>query len=261
MLFVSALLLGAIVGSFLNVCILRLPKGESIVSPPSHCPSCQTPIAWFENIPVFSFLFLKARCRHCHEKISWQYAIIEILTAVIFLIFAKQFGLTAQGIFYLLMTLALLVVSVIDMRYQIIPDEISLPGIVVGLLASTIFPEIQMENIWFWGLLKSVIGILVGGGFLYLAGTVAEKILKKEAMGGGDVKLLAMIGAFLGLPGVLWTCFVSSVVGIVAGVYLRLKNGQERIPYGPYLAVAAVMYLFFFDKTVSWYMRFIGIKC
>ncbi len=251
---VIAIFLGAIIGSFLNVCILRLPKGESLVKPDSHCLSCQSPILWFENIPVLSFIFLKGRCRHCHEKISRQYPIIEALSAALFVIFYHTYGFTPAGVFYLMATLALLVVSLIDFRHQIIPDEISLPGIVIGLVASTVFPGIQAESSWIFGFLKSALGVVVGGGLLFLAGTIAEKILKKEAMGGGDVKLMAMVGALTGLPGVLWTVFVSSLLGSVVGVYLRMKKGQERIPFGPYLAVAAVLYFFYGSKLIHWYL-------
>lgn len=254
---VIAIFFGAIVGSFLNVCILRLPKGESLVAPDSHCLSCQRPILWFENIPVLSFLFLKGRCRHCHEKISWQYPIIEVVSAALFVIFYNAYGFTPKGVFYLAATLALLVVSLIDFRHQIIPDEISLSGIVIGLIASTVFPGIQEESSWVFGFLKSALGIVVGGGFLFLAGTIAEKILKKEAMGGGDVKLMAMIGALTGLPGVVWTVFVSSLLGSAVGVYLRMKKGEERIPFGPYLAVAAVLYFFYGHHLIASYLSVI----
>ena len=254
MFVVLAILFGAVTGSFLNVCILRLPKEESLWTPGSHCMSCHEPIRWFENIPVLSFLFLNGRCRHCHEQISWQYPIIEFLSAAIFVLYAQVFGFTPAGIFYLAATLAFLVVSLIDFRYQIIPDEISLPGIVIALLASTVFPGIQGEGVWWAGFLKSVLGILAGGGFLYVAGTIAEKIMKKEAMGGGDVKLAAMIGALTGLPGAVWTIFVASLLGSVVGLYLRLKKGEEKIPFGPYLAAACVLYFFYGQKFIVWYL-------
>lgn len=251
---VIAIVFGAVVGSFLNVCILRLPKGESLWAPGSHCVSCHEPIQWFENVPVLSFLFLNGRCRHCHEKISWQYPIIELLSVAVFVIYLNAFGFTPKGFFYLAATLAFIVVTLIDFRHQIIPDEISLPGMVIGLLASTIFPGLQAESIWWMGFLKSVLGIVVGGGFLYLTGTIAEKILKKEAMGGGDVKLAAMIGALTGFPGALWTIFVSSLLGSVVGFYLRMKKGEEKIPFGPYLAAACVLYFFYGARFIEWYL-------
>lgn len=259
MLLIAAFVFGAIVGSFLNVCILRLPKEESIVFPASHCFSCSKPIAWFDNIPLVSFFLLKGRCRHCSQKISWQYAAVEFLTACIFVLYTAYFGLTPQGIVYLILTLALVVETWIDFRHRIIPDEITLPGMALALVASAVFPGIHGESVWWAGFLKSLIGLLVGGGFLYIVGTVAERILKKEAMGGGDVKLLALIGAVIGWQGVLWTIFASSFVGAVVGLYYKWKRGEEAVPYGPFLALGAVSYLFFGQTGISWYMRLIGV--
>ena len=158
-----------------------------------------------------------------------------------------------------LVFLALLVEAFIDLRHQIIPDAITLPGIAVGLMASSLFPGLHGESVWWMGLLKSAVGILVGGGFFYVAGTLAEWILKKEALGGGDVKLLAMIGALLGWPGVVWTIFASSLIGSAVGLYLRIKNGDERIPFGPYLAAGAFFYLFFGQRIILWYVHSSGI--
>ena len=258
MMVVVGIFLGLVAGSFLNVCILRLPKKESIVLPASHCMACQVPLTWYENIPVFSFLFLKGRCRHCLEHISWQYPAVEALAAILFVIFLRTYGLTPQGVFYLLMTLALFVVAVIDARHKIIPDEISLGGLAVGILASTVFPSLQAESNFIFGLLKSLLGALVGGGVLYCAGSLVGRFLKKEAMGGGDVKLGGMIGAFLGFPGALWTVFVSSLIGSVVGFYLRSKSADEQIPYGPFLAVAAVSYLFFGQKLMMGYWSIVS---
>ena len=244
-MYLAAIVFGAMVGSFLNVCILRVPKEESIVFPASHCMKCRKVLAWFDNIPILSFLFLKGRCRQCHKKISWQYPIVEAMTALTFTGFYVYFGLTVQGAVYLVLTLALLVQSVIDFRYQIIPDGITLPGIVVGVLLSGFFPSLHGQSVWWMGLKASLIGLFLGGGFLYALGTIAEWILKKEAMGGGDVKLLAMIGSLLGWHGVLWTLFLSSLLGAVIGLYFKLKTGEEKIPFGPYIAMGAVSYLFF----------------
>ena len=250
-----AFLFGSMVGSFLNVCILRMPKDESIVFPASHCTSCSRPIAWFDNIPILSFLVLGAKCRHCRTKISWQYPIIEIATAVLFVVFYRTFGLTPKGFLYLYLSLVLLVQSVIDMRYRIIPDLLTLPAIVIGLAVSAFFPEIHGQSSHLAGFLKSLIGIFIGGGFLYAAGTIAEWVLKKEAMGGGDVKLLAAIGAVIGWRGVVWTIFVSSLVGTVGGLYLRFTKGEELIPFGPYLALAAFLYLFYGPAVMNWYFH------
>lgn len=256
----AAFVLGAMVGSFLNVCIMRLPKEESIVFPGSHCTSCGHAIAWFDNIPIASFFLLRGRCRHCASGISWQYAAVEFMTACLFVLFYGTFGLSVKGAAYLLLTLALLVQSAIDFRHKIIPDEITLPGILIGLILSAVFPALQRETVVWKGLAQSLLGVLLGGGFLYAVGALAEKLLKKEAMGGGDVKLLAMIGAFLGWKAVCWTIFVSSLGGSVVGGIQRLRGGEEQIPYGPYLGIAAFLYLFFGEPMIAWYARSLGFN-
>ncbi len=255
MLVAFVFVMGAIVGSFLNVCILRIPKEESIVRPPSHCVSCQKSIQWYDNIPIISFLFLKGRCRECQKPIAWQYIIIETATALLFLLFYLCFGFSAVGFIYLTLTLLLLVESVIDMRYQIIPDSITLPGILLGLCLSGLFPGLHGGSRFWEGFLQSLLGIVAGGGFLYLIGSLFEKILKKEAMGGGDVKLLAMIGAFLGWKGVLWTAFAASFSGAFVGLYYKFKTGEERIPFGPHLALGAFLFIFIGNQFIHWYLE------
>ena len=259
MFYILAAFFGAIVGSFINVCIFRLPKEESIVFPGSHCPSCQKPIAAWDNIPILSFFILRGRCRHCSSRISWQYPLVEFLTACFFVLFYSCFGFTVKGGLYLLLALALLTETFIDLRHQIIPDVITLPGIVIGLVASAVFPGLHGENLWWAGLLRSLIGMLIGGGFFYVMGMIAEMILKKEAIGGGDIKLLAMIGALLGWSGVVWTIFVSSLVGSAVGIYMKMKSGEERIPYGPFIALGALFYLFFGQRVILWYAHSIGV--
>lgn len=254
-----AVFLGAVVGSFLNVCIVRIPKEESIVFPGSHCQSCQKKIAPLDNIPLLSFLILKGRCRYCAAKISWQYPLVEFLSTGVFVLFYYYFGFTIKGALYLLLALALLTEAFIDLRHQIIPDVITLPGIVIGLAASAFYPGLHNQGIWWGGLLRSSIGMLVGGGFFYLIGMLAEKVLKKEAIGGGDIKLMAMIGTFLGWQGAVVTIFSSSVIGSVIGVYFRIKNGEERIPFGPFIALGAFFYLFFGHPIILWYAHSMGI--
>lgn len=257
--FIIAFAFGAIVGSFLNVCIFRLPEGQSVVFPGSRCRFCKKAIRWADNIPLVSYAVLKGRCRHCRAAISPQYFWIEFFTAALFVFFYFYFGPTPRGFITLLFSLALLVETAIDFRHQIIPDAITLPGIVLGLLASALIPGLHGQTSALWGFVWALVGMLVGGGILYLAGTLAEWILKKEAMGGGDVKLLAMIGAILGWPGVLWTIFVSSFLGSIVGLYIRFTKGQDRIPYGPYLAAAAFSYLFIGKQAIAAYLKFIGI--
>ena len=253
-----AFVFGSLVGSFLNVCILRIPAGRSIVFPGSHCPNCQRPIRWFDNIPLLSFFVLRGRCRDCTVRISPQYFVVALATALLCVFFYQRFGLNALGVIYLALTLAILVESVIDWRHQIIPDQITLPGMVLGVAVSTLYPVLHGRHSALGGLLQSLVGLFVGGGFLYAAAVAAERLLKKEAMGGGDIKLLAMIGSLLGWKAVLWTIFVSSLLGTVVGVYRRIAKGEERIPYGPFLGAAAVLYIFFGKVVIHWYSNAIG---
>lgn len=256
---ILAIFLGAVVGSFLNVCIFRIPKEESIVFPGSHCQSCQKKIAPLDNIPLLSFLILRGRCRYCAAKISWQYPLVEFLSAGLFVLFYYYFGLTVKGALYLLLALALLTETFIDLRHRIIPDVITLPGVVIGLAASVFFPGLHDQRFWWGGLSCSLIGMFAGGGFFYMTGMLAERVLKKEAIGGGDIKLMAMIGAFLGWQGAALTIFSSSVIGSVVGVYLKIKNGEERIPFGPFIALGAFFYLFYGHTIIQWYVQSMGI--
>jgi len=234
-------LLGAVIGSFLNVVILRLPKEDaSIAFPASHCPGCQTPIAWYDNIPIVSFLFLRARCRSCGMKISWQYPLVEAVMALLAVALFRQFGPTWAFGIYFLFCAALLAIFVIDLHHQIIPDVISLPGIAIGFALSFVNPLVNWQS--------AAIGILVGGGILYLIAAGYYLFAKREGMGGGDIKLLAMIGAFLGWQALPFVLFASSILGSIIGIGAMLKQkkgGKTVIPYGPFLAVAAVTYLFF----------------
>jgi len=234
-------LLGAVIGSFLNVVILRLPKTDaSIVFPASHCPGCQTPIAWYDNIPILSFLLLRARCRNCAMRISWQYPLVEATMTLLAIALFRQFGPTWAFGIYFVFCAALLAVFVIDLHHQIIPDLISLPGIGLGFAAAFVNPLVNWQS--------SAIGILVGGGSLYLIAAGYYLCTKREGMGGGDIKLLAMIGAFLGWQSLTFVVFASSILGSLVGIGAMLKQqkgGKTVIPYGPFLALAAVLYLFF----------------
>ncbi|NTV12646.1 MAG: prepilin peptidase [Desulfobulbaceae bacterium] len=234
-------LLGAAIGSFLNVVILRLPKeNASIVFPASHCPGCQTPLAWYDNIPIFSFLLLRARCRNCGMRISWQYPLVEAAMALLAVALFNQFGPTWVFGIYFLFCAALLAIFVIDLHHQIIPDVISLPGIVIGFALSFLNPLLTWQS--------AAIGILTGGGILYLIAAGYYLFTKREGMGGGDIKLLAMIGAFLGWQALPFVVFASSILGSLIGIVAMIKQkkgGKTVIPYGPFLALAAVSYLFF----------------
>jgi len=243
------IIFGALVGSFLNVCIFRLPKEESIIWPGSHCPQCNKPIKFYDNIPLISYLLLRGKCRYCKKTISFQYPLVEGITALSSLFLIMKFGPSLSYLFYFAFVAALIVITVIDLYYQIIPDVISLPGIGVGLIASLILPQIAFFN--------SLIGVLLGGGSLFIVGTLYQWIFKREGMGGGDVKLLAMIGAFLGWKAVILTILLSSLIGSITGIIIMVLKGKDfkyAIPFGPFLSLGAVMALFYGEEIIRWYL-------
>jgi len=249
---ITVLIFGMCIGSFLNVCIYRLPTSKSISNPPrSECPTCGGPIKFYDNIPVLSFLWLKGRCRHCHTPISFRYPLVETLSGLFALCVFLKFGLTLEGLVYYIFIASLLVITFIDIDHQIIPNRITLPGIPIFFLASFALPTIT--------LMDAILGILAGGGSLYLVGWVYYQMKKEEGMGGGDIKLLAMIGALLGWKGVLFTIFVGSAVGTFAGTivmaYTRLMNMKLRIPFGPFLSIGAISFIFYGSKIITWYFN------
>lgn len=249
MLTIISVIFGAIVGSFLNVCIFRLPKGESIVWPGSHCPHCKKPIKFYDNIPLLSYLLLGGKCRQCHRSISLQYPLVEGITALSSLLLIMKFGLSLTYLIYFAFVSALIVITVIDLYHQIIPDVISLPGIGAGLLASLIIPQITFFN--------SLLGVLSGGGSLFLIATVYQWLFKREGMGGGDVKLLAMVGAFLGWKAVILTILLGSFIGSITGIIVMVLKGKDfkyAIPFGPFLSLGAVAALFYGETIIQWYL-------
>jgi len=251
MWYIVSIIFGGMIGSFLNVCICRLPKEESIVWPGSHCPHCRKPIRFYDNIPLVSYFLLRGKCRYCKGPISLQYAVVEGITALSSLFLTMKFGFSVSFLFYFAFASALTVVTVIDLHHQIIPDVISLPGIGVGLLASLLIPEIT-----FW---NSLIGILLGGGSLFLVATLYQWLFKREGMGGGDVKLLAMIGAFLGWKAVILTILLSSLIGSITGILIMVlkgKNFKYAIPFGPFLSLGAVIALFYGESLIRWYLLY-----
>lgn len=248
----STFIFGLCIGSFLNVCIYRLPDSKSIMDPPrSFCPNCGSGILFYDNIPVLSYLWLKGRCRHCNARISVRYPMVELLSGVVALCILSKFGLTSQGLVYYAFGASLIVISFIDIDHKIIPDVITLPGIpVFFMMASFIIPEMTY--------IDSILGLLAGGGSLILVAWTYHLIAKKEGMGGGDIKLLAMIGALIGWQGVLFTIFAASAAGSVTGLVtmLRLhKNMKLAIPFGPFLSLGAVIYIFFGTELINWYFN------
>lgn len=246
-------LFGALVGSFLNVCIYRLPRRESIVWPGSHCPACSHPIAWYDNIPIASYLILAGRCRYCKTPISWRYPVVEVLNATGYVGLLWFFGVSWVTVAYGLLFSALLVVAGTDISHKIIPNVITFPGMVLGLLsAGTILPL---------GLVNGVIGLLVGGGILWLLAWASPYLFGKEGMGGGDIKLLAMIGAFLGWKPALMTIMVGSLLGSLVGIALigaRVIRREDYIPFGPFLVCGALVALFFGQPILAWYQGLIS---
>jgi len=253
MLNIFSIIFGAIIGSFLNVCIIRLPREESIITPGSHCPHCNNPIKFYDNIPLISYLLLRGRCRHCKKSISLQYPLIEGVTAISSLLLFLRYGPSLSYLFYFSFVAALTIMTVIDLYHQIIPDVISLPGIGVGLLGALVIPHITFFN--------SLMGILLGGGSLFVVATLYQWLFKREGMGGGDVKLLAMIGAFLGWDAVILTILFSSLIGSITGVFIMVLKGKDfkyAIPFGPFLSLGALIALFYKSEILSWYLQFRG---
>ena len=239
---------GLCVGSFLNVCIHRLPSGGSIVRPGSRCPGCGQTLAWWDNIPVLSYLALRGRCRTCGAPISVRYPIVEALTCAVFVLHWFVFGLSALLFVRLAFASALIVLFAIDLEHQILPNVITLPGIAVGFLCSLILPP---------GPLMSLAGIALGGGLLWGISELWFRLRKVEAMGFGDVKMLAMIGAFLGAKMVILTFILSSMIGGVVGVVLlatRRADMATKVPFGTMLAFAALVASLFGESLVSWYL-------
>ncbi|NQU95874.1 MAG: prepilin peptidase [Candidatus Omnitrophica bacterium] len=250
MIIVLSFIIGAISGSFMNVCIYRLPRKESVVRPRSHCPSCARAIPWYDNVPILSFLMLAGKCRFCKKRISVVYPIVEILSGLICVLLFLTFGLTVKFFILWYFLSALVVVSFIDLRIHEIPDEITLSGIALGMVAAALYPPLLGKVGHLSSLLDSFLGVIVGGGSIYLLGFIGEFIFKKEAMGGGDVKLLAMIGAFLGWKLAIFTFFLAPLSGSIVGITLKIKKGEEIIPYGPHLSLAAVIALFYGERLL-----------
>lgn len=240
--------LGALIGSFLNVCIYRLPRGESIVWPGSHCPSCGGTIAWYDNVPVLGYLRLLGRCAKCRGPISLRYPVVEAANAAGYVLILAAFGTTWTTVLYSVLFSALLVVTGTDLTHKIIPNVVTVPGIVLGLVgASTVLPA---------GPVNALLGVLVGGGILWALAWASPYLFGKEGMGGGDIKLVAMIGAFLGWKPALLTIMIGSVAGSVIGIgliALRFMKRDEYIPFGPFLVLGALVSMFFAQPLVDWY--------
>lgn len=246
-------LYGLCVGSFSNVCIYRLPLSKSLKSPPSNCPQCNSPIRFYDNIPLLSYILLKGQCRHCKEHISFRYPFIELLGGGFALLTYLKYGLTWETLIYYTFISGLIIITFIDIDHQIIPDSISIPGIPIGFIASFALPSITY--------IESLAGILIGSGSLFLVLWTYKKMTGVEGMGGGDIKLLAMIGAFIGWKGVIFTIFVSSLTGTLIGlmIMLRTKKGLKlAVPFGPFLSAGAILFVFYGTELIRWYFNFLA---
>jgi leader peptidase (prepilin peptidase)/N-methyltransferase len=241
----AAALFGAVVGSFLNVCIVRLPRDQSIVRPRSRCPRCERPIAWYDNVPVLSWLVLGGKCRHCSQSISIQYPLIEALVAALWALAAWRYGPTPNGLTAALFGTVLLGIAVTDARHYLIPDEYTLGGLVAGLGLAW-----RHGLSGFWG---ALLGAVTGFALLYAIAWAGEKAFKQEAMGGGDIKMMAMVGAFLGWKGVLLTLFGGALLGTLVFVPLTLRK-KRLVPFGVFLAAAAALVFEFGDRLMAWYL-------
>ena len=255
--------LGACIASFLNVVIWRAPRGESIVSPPSHCPKCNSPIKWYQNIPILSWLALRGKCANCRAPISPRYICVELLGGLLFLavfIHATALSLPVYVIpVYWIWVSLMIAGSFIDFDHQLLPDFTTVGGMVLGV-AVAIFEACQLRN-W-WVLAYSVGGLVFGFGLLWLVRWLGSKAFKREAMGMGDVFLMGAVGALFGPIAVLVTLILSSVVGSVVGVSLILLSktklgGFTPIPYGPYICIGCLSWMFFGPQLVDWYLRLV----
>jgi leader peptidase (prepilin peptidase)/N-methyltransferase len=261
---------GAVVGSFLNVCIHRIPADESVIRPRSRCPGCRTPIAWYDNVPIVSWLVLRARCRRCGERIAARYPLVEAAAGLLAVLALVRMGPTSHAVAAFAFTAALLLITFIDLDHLFIPDEVSLPGIVIGLAVALLPGGIPIAD--------ALGGVALGGGVLWALAWTYERLTGIEGMGFGDVKLLAMIGAFVGWQGIPIVILIASVTGTGAGLfvifsrrgrrglrraqqvlgaravlpYLRRRSRSTEIPFGPFLALGAVVVLYAPDLAGPW---------
>lgn len=246
---ITVFVFGTLLGSFANVCIYRLPQRLSVVFPGSHCPCCQEALRWWHNIPVLSYVLLGGRCATCQTPIALRYPLVELGTGLLYVWLYQHYHFSVQGAVFALFATALLIVSYIDIVHMIIPDAITLPGIVLGLGSSAWLTSV--------GLGKALGGVLLGGGLFLLMAVLSVLILHREGMGGGDIKLIAMIGAFLGWPAVLVTIFLGAALGAAVGIGLMLvqrKRRQEPLPFGPFLAIGALLAMVWGDAILAWYV-------
>jgi leader peptidase (prepilin peptidase)/N-methyltransferase len=265
-----ALLLGLVIGSFLNVCIARLPREMSVSVPRSHCPQCKKPIRWADNIPILSYLVLSGRCRHCHKKISCRYPLVEALNGIVSVLLYQKFGLTIEWFIFLAFAGALIVLALIDVDHRILPDEITKNGIWIGIVVSVYMgrPSPFIARIWqlagmenpnprWVAFTASLLGIVVGAGLLWVVGEAYLRLRGVEGMGFGDVKMMAMVGAFLGAPLALLTIMLGSLLGSVVGLAFIRLSGKTRayeLPFGTFLGMSAIIAVLYGEDLIRLYV-------
>lgn len=252
-LYAIVFIFGSIVGSFLNVCIYRIPRRKSIIMPSSYCPSCNTPVKIWDNIPIISYIMLAGRCRACKENISLRYPVVEAVNALFYAAVLWRFGMGWHTLFYFAFVSSLIVITFIDLDFQIIPDSITLPGILIGLIAGSFLLHDPFFRWTLLGFKASIIGAVTGFCLFYLIA-----VLSCGGMGGGDIKMMAMAGALMGWKSVLMTTFLGSLFGSVWGIFLMAFKGRGRkskIPFGPFLAAGAIITLFAAQEIFYWYLR------
>ncbi len=259
-LYITVFLLGSMIGSFLNVCIHRIPQGLSIVFPPSRCPLCNSHIRPTDNVPILSYFILMGKCRSCRGKISFEYPFVEFLNAVLYVFALWRFGPAFSFfiVIYFIFLSTMVVITFIDIKHQIIPNGITFVGIPLALIfGSTILPD-PFLRVDLLGFKSSISGLLLGGGLYYGIAVLGTMVFRKEAMGGGDIKMMAMVGGVLGWKGVILTTFIGSFSGSIIGLFLIMIKGKEwgsKIPFGPYLAFGAVITLFLGQELLALYLR------
>ena len=240
--------IGLVIGSFSNVCIYRIPRSESIIRPGSHCPQCSKPIPFYDNIPVISYILLKGKCRYCGQPIPLQYPIVELATGLFYLALYLFYGLQLIAIVYMILCTLLIIISFIDLKERIIPDVLSLPFIVIGFILRFFLKSLSPVD--------SLLGILAGGGSLLIIAIAGTYLFKKEAMGGGDIKLAAMIGAFLGWQLTLLSLFLGFFLGSIIGVIVLIinKGKSDIVPFGPFIALGTMLSIFWGQAIIHWYL-------
>jgi leader peptidase (prepilin peptidase)/N-methyltransferase len=263
--------LGACVGSFLNVCIYRLPAGLSILWPPSHCPKCLNRIAWYDNLPILSYFILRGRCRRCREPYSMQYAVVEALTGLLFVgFYVAYFLLQARGedqarwsvyAVHMALASALIVESAIDFRYKEIFTIITNGGMALAVVLSAVLPELQAGSRvpdwfaaeWLNGAASSLVGMVVGGGMIWITAAVGKLVFRREAMGFGDVLLMGLIGAVLGWEAAVLTFFLAPFFGLAYGVWQLARHKEHEVPYGPFLSLACGVAMVAQGRFEAWF--------